>query len=163
MKKQVQSEQDVIVLITFIKEKLASLEKKMDTLISQCSTKPAEVKPFSKPVQQPIDTYRQDGKRQDNHYRERLMYKAICADCKKECEVPFRPREGRSVYCKECFSRRKSGSSFKVHIDNRPREGAPVQIALTGKPQASEKKKFAGKKKPIGKKKPVSKKRKSRI
>ena len=35
------------------------------------------------------------------------MHKAICAECKKECEVPFKPREDRPVYCKECFSKRK--------------------------------------------------------
>ena len=38
----------------------------------------------------------------------REMYKAICADCKKECEVPFKPRGDRPVYCRECFSKRKS-------------------------------------------------------
>jgi CxxC-x17-CxxC domain-containing protein len=37
----------------------------------------------------------------------REMHKAICAECKKECEVPFKPREDRPVYCKECFSKRK--------------------------------------------------------
>ena len=37
----------------------------------------------------------------------REMFKATCAECKKECEVPFKPREGRPVYCKECFSKRK--------------------------------------------------------
>ena len=39
----------------------------------------------------------------------REMHKAICAECKKECEVPFKPREDRPVYCKECFSKRKEG------------------------------------------------------
>ena len=28
----------------------------------------------------------------------REMHKAICSDCKKECEVPFKPTEGRPVY-----------------------------------------------------------------
>ena len=37
----------------------------------------------------------------------REMHKAICADCKKECEVPFKPSGGRPIYCKECFSKRK--------------------------------------------------------
>lgn len=37
----------------------------------------------------------------------REMHKAICAECKKECEVPFKPREDRPVYCKDCFSKRK--------------------------------------------------------
>jgi CxxC-x17-CxxC domain-containing protein len=37
----------------------------------------------------------------------REMHKAVCADCGKECEVPFKPTEGRPVYCKECFSKRR--------------------------------------------------------
>jgi CxxC-x17-CxxC domain-containing protein len=37
----------------------------------------------------------------------REMFKATCAECKKECEVPFKPRNDRPVYCKECFSKRK--------------------------------------------------------
>lgn len=38
---------------------------------------------------------------------QRKMYSAICADCGKECSVPFEPREDRPVYCSECFARRK--------------------------------------------------------
>jgi len=37
----------------------------------------------------------------------REVFKAICAECNRECEVPFKPREDRPVYCKECFSKRK--------------------------------------------------------
>lgn len=36
------------------------------------------------------------------------MFKAVCAECQKECEVPFQPRDDRPVYCKECFAKRKS-------------------------------------------------------
>ncbi|MDR3102187.1 MAG: DNA-directed RNA polymerase [Methanocalculaceae archaeon] len=31
------------------------------------------------------------------------MTKAICSDCGKECEVPFKPTEGRPVYCRDCL------------------------------------------------------------
>ncbi len=46
---------------------------------------------------------------QDGGYdgRPREMHKATCAECKKECEVPFKPSGDRPVYCKECFSKRK--------------------------------------------------------
>jgi CxxC-x17-CxxC domain-containing protein len=37
----------------------------------------------------------------------REMHKAICADCKQDCEVPFKPTEGKPVYCKECYSKHK--------------------------------------------------------
>ena len=39
--------------------------------------------------------------------RPREMHKAVCAECKKECDVPFKPSGDRPVYCKDCFSKRK--------------------------------------------------------
>ena len=30
-----------------------------------------------------------------------------CSDCGNDCKVPFKPIEGRPVYCRECFSKRK--------------------------------------------------------
>ncbi len=35
----------------------------------------------------------------------RQMFPAVCAECGKETEVPFEPREGRPVYCSECYSK----------------------------------------------------------
>jgi len=41
-------------------------------------------------------------------YRERReMHKAVCAECGKECEVPFKPSGSRPVYCRECFAKRR--------------------------------------------------------
>ena len=78
-------------LMAKLLERLVGLEKKMDIVISQQS------KPFQSPeVKQ--------SPRQD-----RTLYEAICADCHKVCEVPFRPSEDRPVYCKECFAKRKAG------------------------------------------------------
>ncbi len=37
----------------------------------------------------------------------REMHKAVCSECKKECEVPFKPTEGKPVYCKECYAKRR--------------------------------------------------------
>ncbi|MFC2034460.1 CxxC-x17-CxxC domain-containing protein [Chloroflexota bacterium] len=34
----------------------------------------------------------------------RQMFPAVCAECGKETEVPFEPREGRPVYCSDCYS-----------------------------------------------------------
>jgi CxxC-x17-CxxC domain-containing protein len=33
----------------------------------------------------------------------RQMYPAVCAECGKDTEVPFEPRNGRPVYCSECY------------------------------------------------------------
>ena len=35
---------------------------------------------------------------------QREMFPAVCAQCGKDCEVPFQPREGRPVYCSECYN-----------------------------------------------------------
>ena len=44
---------------------------------------------------------------QDDFGGPREMHKAICAECKKECDVPFKPSGNRPVYCKDCYSKRK--------------------------------------------------------
>src|SRR3990170_4756031 len=31
------------------------------------------------------------------------MHNAICGDCGNECEIPFKPKDSRPVYCRECF------------------------------------------------------------
>jgi CxxC-x17-CxxC domain-containing protein len=36
----------------------------------------------------------------------RQMHKTKCSDCGQECEVPFKPAEGKPVYCRECFQKR---------------------------------------------------------
>ena len=36
-------------------------------------------------------------------YRTRQMFPAVCAECGKNTEVPFEPREGRPVYCSDCY------------------------------------------------------------
>ena len=53
---------------------------------------------------------RMNRKAQRNSYGEggaRQMFKAVCADCGTECEVPFEPTEGRPVYCRDCFMARR--------------------------------------------------------
>jgi CxxC-x17-CxxC domain-containing protein len=36
----------------------------------------------------------------------REMHKATCAECKQECEVPFKPNGEKPVYCRDCFNKR---------------------------------------------------------
>lgn len=37
----------------------------------------------------------------------REMHKAVCSDCGQECEVPFKPTEGKSVYCRDCYQKHR--------------------------------------------------------
>lgn len=47
------------------------------------------------------------------------MHQAICDNCRKSCEVPFRPTSGKPIFCSACFEnnrgsepRRSEGRSF---------------------------------------------------
>ncbi|MEK7524617.1 MAG: CxxC-x17-CxxC domain-containing protein [Patescibacteria group bacterium] len=46
------------------------------------------------------------------------LHQAICSECNKECEVPFKPSGDKPVFCRKCFKNR---------TDTSPREsnGAP--------------------------------------
>jgi CxxC-x17-CxxC domain-containing protein len=43
---------------------------------------------------------------------DRQMFPTTCVDCKKETQVPFKPTEGRPVYCKECLPKHRPARSF---------------------------------------------------
>lgn len=155
MKKQSKSDTDILGFIAKIHEQLALLDKKVDMLITKTiAAKLSENKPFShpKPFQQQANAHAQ-AQRQNARFRERVMYKVICADCRKQCEVPFRPSGNRPVYCQECFSHRKASGSFQTNINNRPKQMTLTQMPHTDKPQVAEKKKTVTKKKPVSKKK----------
>jgi len=38
----------------------------------------------------------------------RSLFAAVCSECGKETQVPFRPTAGKPVYCRECFQKRGS-------------------------------------------------------
>ena len=39
--------------------------------------------------------------------RERVETRTNCSECGKETTVPFKPTQGRPVFCRECFQSRK--------------------------------------------------------
>ena len=118
-----------------IQAQLSALDKKVDSLISRSvqQAKPTTLKPVP-----------------DNNRR--MMYTAICADCKKECSIPFKPSGDRPVYCKDCFSRRKVINMSGMKIEEKP----PVNIQ---EPPVKTKKKAVTVKKAVPKKKVAPKKK----
>ncbi len=40
-------------------------------------------------------------------FGEREMHDAVCSECGKKCQVPFKPTEGKPVYCRDCFAKRR--------------------------------------------------------
>ena len=49
------------------------------------------------------------------------MYEAICSDCGKKCEVPFKPSTDKPIYCSQCFTSHGGGSGSDRH-ERRDRE-----------------------------------------
>lgn len=148
MKKNLKIEQDmpnIAELIIKMQQQLSFLEKKIDTLIGQTPEKSFNTQP-PKPFQRFDHPHHRGAGRQDNNFRERVLHKAICADCKKECEVPFKPSGERPVYCKDCFSKRKGGGSFNERPDNRHRQQRRDETSYDARPHGGEKKRFPGKK-----------------
>lgn len=37
----------------------------------------------------------------------RQMFDITCSDCGKPSQVPFKPTEGRPVFCRDCYSAKK--------------------------------------------------------
>ena len=41
---------------------------------------------------------------------QREMFPAVCAQCGKDTQVPFQPRNDRPVYCSDCFAQQRGTS-----------------------------------------------------
>ena len=46
--------------------------------------------------------------------RERVETHTMCSACGKDTTVPFKPTQGRPVFCKECFQSRKFAGAGSV-------------------------------------------------
>jgi CxxC-x17-CxxC domain-containing protein len=52
-------------------------------------------------------TKRQSGSSERSGPPGRVETSAICSQCGRETTVPFRPTQGRPVFCRQCFQGRK--------------------------------------------------------
>ena len=52
--------------------------------------------------------FRKGGNFGKRNFGPREMHKATCSECNQECEVPFKPTEGKPVYCRDCFAKKRS-------------------------------------------------------
>jgi len=44
-------------------------------------------------------------------FADKPMFSTTCSNCGKPCEVPFRPVDGRPVFCKDCFEKGRDGAA----------------------------------------------------
>lgn len=54
------------------------------------------------------------------------MFDAICSNCGKECQVPFKPTGEKPVYCRECFAKMNGGES-RGNFDRNNRNERPMR------------------------------------
>ena len=103
-------------LMAKLLERLVSLERKMDKVLTQTAGRSSGNGASQAKPQPPR--------------HDRVLYEAICAACHKICEVPFKPTEERPVYCKECWAQRKHGGPARLP------HGMPIltPVALPPKP-----------------------------
>ncbi len=47
-------------------------------------------------------------------------FDAICSNCGKKCQVPFRPDGEKPVYCKDCFDMPRKAMTGKKKFSTRP-------------------------------------------
>jgi CxxC-x17-CxxC domain-containing protein len=46
------------------------------------------------------------------------MHKAVCDECGKDCEVPFRPSGDKPIFCSDCFERKGGGGLKRSKKDD---------------------------------------------
>jgi CxxC-x17-CxxC domain-containing protein len=56
----------------------------------------------------PCKTKRQAGSTERGGSQGRVETSAICSQCGRDTTVPFRPTQGRPVFCRQCFQDRKA-------------------------------------------------------
>ncbi len=47
------------------------------------------------------------------------MHKAVCDECHKNCEVPFRPSGDKPIYCSECFGDKRGNEAPRREFNDR--------------------------------------------
>jgi len=47
----------------------------------------------------------------NSHHHSRVETRATCSQCGKETTVPFRPTQGRPIFCRECFTQKRAVAS----------------------------------------------------
>ncbi len=129
MKKEIQNGPDVLALVVKIQEQLAALDRKVDVLIGRSSAGARSAAPVPQPAKPAAAVPAPAASVQPDQHRGKAMHPATCAECKKECLLPFKPNGDRPVYCKECFAQRKTGGVGKPHEVPRSREEAPVSAS----------------------------------
>ena len=47
------------------------------------------------------------------------MHQAVCDNCRKNCEVPFRPTSGKPIFCSNCFENNRGSDSRPANFEEK--------------------------------------------
>jgi len=62
------------------------------------------------------------------------MHDAICDECGKNCQVPFRPTGDKPIYCSDCFEKKGGrGSGSRPRREDRPRADNNLDVVRLSK------------------------------
>lgn len=124
---------DLLQLVAKISERLESVEQKVDLLLAQSREPQSQETDHENEFEAQAESLRED-ERERVHENEaeiqpsfqpqtevptsrgrggRPLFQTVCAECGKNCEVPFKPTGERPIYCKECYSKRKKKGQGK--------------------------------------------------
>jgi CxxC-x17-CxxC domain-containing protein len=148
------ADQDVLGLLSTLVEKLTSFETKIDVVLKRITSQTAP-QPMIVPQQQPAPALME--RRRD----QRPMYKAICAECRTFCEVPFKPSGDRPVYCQDCYRERKRRGMVNSRNADKPKELVPVYAPVPKRAEPQKPTRAVKKRAPVKKRKKTSRKKRA--
>jgi CxxC-x17-CxxC domain-containing protein len=47
-------------------------------------------------------------------FEDKKMFDAVCSQCGSDCQVPFKPTQGKDVLCSDCFGGKEKGGDLKI-------------------------------------------------
>lgn len=107
-----------------------------DTLLEKLNVRVSEIgKKYKEPVRHQAgekaarqDTIPGAGRRRDESYRtqtrdDRTTYESRCDQCGASFRIPFRPTQGRPVYCNDCFGKKGRHAEGRRKTKKRKRFG----------------------------------------
>ena len=62
--------------------------------------------PVEETSEEPVEEESESSK-ETSEEPQREMFTIKCSECGKDAEVPFKPTEGRPVYCRDCFMKHR--------------------------------------------------------
>ncbi len=68
-----------------------------------------------------------DSRGSERDFQDKEMFSAVCDDCGKNCQVPFRPSSNKPIYCSDCFEKR--GNSHDRESSGRSNQAPSVDLS----------------------------------